>query len=246
MSEADAERGYLSRDKLAEGLDSFGVVGGVAGAVGKHYAVGVQRLYLVRGGVPRHYGDVTAAPYQLTADIELVAVVHQHNVELRVLSRVVLLRLYADLRNYLSDIIRAYLREKRFLVEIAVDDRAVHYAALADDLCEVAGVDVVDTDDVVLLQVAVKVALAAEVRRILALLSHDVAADNAPVGLGVYGVNAVVADERESLGDYLSAVARVGEGLLIAHHRGGEYYLAHNGAVRAERPALELSAVREN
>ena len=25
MSEADAERGYLSRDKLAEGLDSFGV-----------------------------------------------------------------------------------------------------------------------------------------------------------------------------------------------------------------------------
>lgn len=43
------------------------------------------------------------------------------------------------------------------------DDRAVHYAALADDLCEVAGVDVVDTDDVVLLQVAVKLALAAEV-----------------------------------------------------------------------------------
>lgn len=30
MPEADAERGYLSRDKLAEGLDSFGVVGGVA------------------------------------------------------------------------------------------------------------------------------------------------------------------------------------------------------------------------
>ena len=26
MSEADSERGYLSRDKLAEGLDSFGVV----------------------------------------------------------------------------------------------------------------------------------------------------------------------------------------------------------------------------
>ena len=246
MSQAYAECGYLRRDKVMEGLDSLSVVGRVAGAVGKHYSIRAQRLYLVRCGIPWHDCYVAAALDELPADIELVAVVHQHHVVFCVLSGVIFLCLDTDFRNHLSDIIRAYLRKERFPVEIAVDYRAVHYAALADYLREVTGVDVVNADDVVLLQVAVKVALAAEVRRILAVLSYDVAADNAPVGLGVGGIHAVVAYQRECLGHDLPAVAGVGESFLIAHHSGGEHYLSDYRTVGAERPALELCAVRKN
>ena len=112
-------------------------------------------------------------------------------------------------------------------------DGAVHHAALPDDAGQVAGVDALDADGVVLFQKAVQRLLTAPVGGGGAGFAHDVALCPDAVGLHVIVVHAVVADEGIGLGDDLAVVAGVGQGLLKAHHAGGEHHLAHGHALRA-------------
>ena len=114
-------------------------------------------------------------------------------------------------------------------------DGTVHDAALPDDAGEVAGVDALDADSVVLFQEAVQRFLTAPVGGRLAGFAHDVALCPDLVGLHVVLVHAVVADEGVGLGDDLTVVAGVGQGLLKAHHAGGEHHLAHGHALGTHR-----------
>ena len=74
-------------------------------------------------------------------------------------------------------------------------------------------------------------------------VAYDVAGDPDPLGLGVLVVDAGVADVRGGHHDDLAVVRRVGEGLLVAGHAGGEHGLAEglpHGPVgaAAEDPAV--------
>ena len=110
-------------------------------------------------------------------------------------------------------------------------DGAVHHAALPDDAGQVAGVDALDADGIVLFQKAVQRLLTAPVGGGGAGFAHDVALCPNAVGLHIIVVHAVVADEGIGLGDDLAVVAGVGQGLLKAHHAGGEHHLAHGHAL---------------
>ena len=112
-------------------------------------------------------------------------------------------------------------------------DGAVHHAALPDDAGQVAGVDALDADGIVLFQKAVQRLLTAPVGGGGTGFAHDVALCPDAVGLHVIVVHAVVADEGIGLGDDLAVVAGVSQGLLKAHHAGGEHHLAHGHALRA-------------
>jgi hypothetical protein len=59
-------------------------------------------------------------------------------------------------------------------------------------------------------------------------------------------IHPVVADQRIREAEHLRGVARVGDGLLVARHRGGEAGLAGRGSVRAHGTAREDGSVLEN
>ena len=85
-----------------------------------------------------------------------------------------------------------------------------------------------------MLQVAVQIAVGAEVAHPAALLADDEPGQVRLVTLHVFGVHAVVADLGVGHRDDLPAVARIGEDLLVAGHRGVEADLAVDLAFGAE------------
>ena len=76
-------------------------------------------------------------------------------------------------------------------------------------------------------------------------LSHDHRARVRAVGLDGLRPHAVVPDQRIGEGDDLTRVGGVGDGLLVAGHRGVEDDLADRGAGRAHRIAVKPRAVLE-
>ncbi len=163
MSKAYPECGYLRGNKLTQRGNSLGVFGWIARSVGQHYPIGIERLYLFRGGIAWHYRHIAAAVYKLSADIEFISVIHQHHVESCVLGGEELLLLYADLGNYTTDGIGAYLIQNFLFIEIPRGDCAVHYAAFANNSGKAAGIYIINTDYPIALEISVKLSLAAEV-----------------------------------------------------------------------------------
>ena len=110
--------------------------------------------------------------------------------------------------------------------ELGREDPAPHRARVADVAHQLAGVDAADRGHAGVAQPIEPPALG--VGGILAVLglAHD---DGARVGaIGLHGgrADAVVADERVGEGDDLAGVGGIGDGLLIAGHRGVEDDLA--------------------
>src|SRR5690606_29143798 len=77
-------------------------------------------------------------------------------------------------------------------------------------------------------------------------VAHDVPGDPDLSGLGVLVVDAGVADVRRRHDDDLPVVGRVGQGLLVPGHAGGEHDLAEGGARGTERAAAVGRAVLED
>ena len=77
-------------------------------------------------------------------------------------------------------------------------------------------------------------------------VAHDVARHPDAAGLVVLVVPAGVADVRRGGDDDLAVIAGVGQGLLVARHRGGEHRLAEGLADGSEGPAAEGAPVLEN
>ena len=122
-------------------------------------------------------------------------------------------------------------------------DDGLHGAVVADVAHQLAGVDALDGDDVVLAQEAGQVLGGAEVARALAHVAHDKAAAEQTARLHVLGVDAVVADLRVGHGDDLARVRRVAQDLLVPGEAGVEADLAKGLTFGAAAGAAEESAV---
>ena len=240
VAQADAEGGDAQRKDLLQVFDDLHRLGGVAGAVGQHDAVrgkGLDFLSRRKGGHDRH---LAAALDKAAHDVALAAVVHQHDVGLP--CRVEHLGLFAgDVLHGVGHSIGADLCQQFFRLCLVGrvsgvkcgQDRTVHNAAFPDDAGQVAGIDTLDADGVVLFQKAIQRFLAAPVGGGGAGFADDIALCPDLVRLHVVLVHAVVADEGVSLGDDLAIIAGVSQGLFKADHTGGKDDLAHENILFA-------------
>jgi hypothetical protein len=118
----------------------------------------------------------------------------------------------------------------------SAEDAAPHRADVAEATGHGPGVDAPDAHDAVGDELVVEAALGAVVRHDAAGVAHDEARDPDATGLGIFVVDARVADVRGRHDDDLPGVRRVGQGLLVAGHAGREDGLAErapDGAVGA-------------
>lgn len=129
---------------------------------------------------------------------------------------------------------------------LAGEHARTHGAARAQAAGQGAGVDALNTDDALLDELLVEGALGTPVGGDAGGVTHHVAGNPNLAGLGVGGVHAGVADVRSGLNHNLTRVGGVGEGLLVAGHAGGEYYLAQGCAGCAVAVAAVDGAVLED
>ena len=101
-----------------------------------------------------------------------------------------------------------------------------HRTLIANVADQGTRVDVLDADDRIRLQIILQRHRRAKVRNDPARLADDKALDPRPTRFDIFGVRAVVADERVRHTDDLPRVAWVGQDLLIAGHRGVKDHLA--------------------
>ncbi len=129
---------------------------------------GFKGLDLLGRGKSRHHGHLAAALDKAAHDVALAAVVHQHDMGLAL--RVEHLGLFTgNILHRIGDGVSADLFQQ--LIRLGLvggvsgvkggQDSTVHDTALADDAGQVAGVDALNADGVVLFQKAVQRFLAA-------------------------------------------------------------------------------------
>ena len=123
-----------------------------------------------------------------------------------------------------------------------VADHSVHNALLPGDADDLPGIHAAQAGDAFGYQVIVERVGGAEIGRRIAQFPDDIAEKRA-VALEVFLDDAIVADQRESLGDDLAEIARVGQGLQIAFHAGGEDKFADAVDGRADALAFKDRAV---
>src|SRR5690606_22883225 len=121
-----------------------------------------------------------------------------------------------------------------------------HRAGVAQTPGDRTRVDAADADHTVAGEVVVERAVGAEVRDDPGGVAHDVAGDPDAPRLGILVVDAGVPDVRGRHDDDLPCVARVGEGLLVSGHAGGEHRLAEGAAAGAVGAARVPAAVLEH
>ena len=94
-------------------------------------------------------------------------------------------------------------------------------------------------------QVVVQGVGGAEIGGRIAQVAHDIAEQRA-AAFKILFDDAVVADQREGLGDDLAVVARIGQRFQVAFHARGEHELADAVDVGADAGAFKDDAVAEN
>ena len=129
------------------------------------------------------------------------------------------------------------------VVEIDRREHALHGPVDPQPAHQRAGVDPLQADDVPAFQIAVQVAVGAEVAHPAALLADDEPGQVRPAALDVFGVHPVVADLGVGHRDDLPAVARIGQDFLVAGHRGVEADFAVDLAGGAEGRSGEDGSV---
>ena len=125
-------------------------------------------------------------------------------------------------------------------------DGRPHRALLADPPGQRPGAADGDAGDALVAQVGIQVAGGPPAGGEPGGLAHHVAADPDPAGLGVFVVDAGVADVRGGHGDDLAVVRGIGQRLLVTGHPGVEDHLAERLAVRAEGRAVQRGAVLQD
>ena len=255
VAEADAEGRDAGGEHFADVRDDLDVLGRVAGAVGEHEAVGIERGQLGSGRRAGQHGHAAAALLQAAHNVVLAAQVEQRHVQRRVTPCTGSRRLIGhglaagDVLDSVDNGVGGDLGQQRGLLlrfGVGVElggDRAVHNAALPQGAGQAAGVDALNADDAVLFQEGIQRFLTAEVGRGLARLAHNVAPGPNLRALDILTVHAVVADERIGLGDDLAVVAGVGQGFLKADHTGCKDDLTDGGTGAAYADAAEHPAI---
>ena len=141
---------------------------------------------------------------------------------------------------------RPHPGEQRLGVGLGGGDADPHRAALAQVAGQGTGVDAGDADDPLVAQRVVERAPRAPAGRHPGGVAHDVPGHPDARGLGVLVVHAGVADVGGGHHHDLAVVRRVGEGLLVARHPGGEHRLTEGLALGAVGLPTEGPAVLED
>ena len=243
VTKADAEGWQLVSLELFQLSDDVLRFLRIARAVGEHEGVWLLREDLFAGAFSRHADDGGAAAGKLTLDVVLGAEIPEHDAWALFGSWYDLDAVGGHRWHSLTDGEISKAVGDGFF-RIGGED-SVHDAVLADALGEGAGVDAVEADDVLTLQVSVEAGAAAEVGWQIAWVLDDVAAQGWRLRFKIFRDDADVADEREGLENDLTVVAWVGQGFQVASHGGGEDEFGHDGAFGAERFSLENGAVFE-
>ena len=219
VPETDAEYRQPT-EQLAYHRDLAGVLARVARTVREHDPVIAPAENLLRADRVRVDGNGAAAAAELAGDVPLCAVVDERDAVFCLTLRGQGVRLAA------AD------GGDRILYRVAENVgircgrggayRSVHNARLAYYLGHAAGVDAADAGNAAAAEKFVHRSLAAEVRRLLAPLAHNIATQRG-LALLVRGDHAVVSYHREGLQHYLPVIARVGHGFLIGSHTRRKY-----------------------
>ncbi len=269
VAEADAEDGVLVEEAGHRFMD-IGEGGGIAGAVREEDGVGVVLFDLFGGVGGRENLHIEAVADEFAEDGVLGAEVEGGHAELfrgdaggvhrgadGEVGRVVVGHIVAapQIRLFDGDFFDVVGAGHVLPVAglgdgVGVGDgegaeAALHGAIDAEFFGEGAGIDFAEAGDAVFFEIGVERGLAAPVADDRGEFADDEAGAFGGVGLGVFVVDAVVADLRRGHGDDLAEVGGIGDDLLVAGHRGVEDTLACDGGVGSEREAAENGTVFE-
>ena len=241
MSEADAEHGNLSEQR-AEHVDFRSVFRRVAGTVREHDAVGRVREDFRSRGPCRNGRDLAATADKLADDVGLCAVIDERDAVSLLFGREY--RGHAP-RHAFHGVLNGICLDLLELCGDFICKHGVHDAALADSFGERAGIDARDAGHAVPFQKFIQRIFAAEIGGRVARLAHDIA-ENGAFSLEIRLGDTVISDERESLQNDLSEIARIGQRFRVAAHPRRENELADACTVGAEGGALIDGAVLQN
>ena len=244
MSETDGEDGQVGLIELLHLGDDLHIIGGVAGTVGQHHAVIASGEHLGGRGVGGQDGHVAAARIQAEGHVALLAEIHRGDLVLGVLHREMLRLSGGHALHRAADAVGLQLLLHLIHIKmLRTGDHAVHAALVAEDLGQRTGVDALNAGDVVLFQIIVQRALAAEIAALLGELAHNKGLRPGTGGLIVLVVHTVIADEGIRHHNALPRIGRIGQDLLITHHRSVEHHLADPILGAADALANEGAAV---
>ena len=266
MAQADAEGRNPAVDEDADRGDGVIARCRVAGAVGQEHTVGIHRERIGGGRLRRHHGHVAAAFGEHAQDVALHAEIVGHHFELRFSADEgaaveIELACAPDERLAGADHFRQIHAleagklaggfERFFDIGAHIERRTGHHravlrAAIAQQACEFAGVDLRNRDDAAGFQPFRQRDLAAPTAGAARHVAHDQAGRPDVAGLVVEIGAAGVADVGIRERDQLTGVGRIGQDFLIAGHGRIEHDLAHGQAGRAYGFALEYGAVFED
>ena len=259
MPQADAKDRHLAQERM-HGFDGVADGSRIAGAVREEDAVWLELENVVRRRIARHDGNPEAGLRKMAKDVPLHAVIDGDDVPIRFDGGIKILMIVAEpfipgerpiAWQFADDIPAlhfaggACVLHESCVVDCLGCQYAPHRATGADSSNEITGIDPFKADNVARFQERIKVRSAAIVARHPGQFTNDEPFDLHPFRLLIVVGGAIVADERIGHCDDLAAIRRVGERLLIAHHRGVEDDFAADGAGRAERSALVDSAIFE-
>lgn len=258
VTEADSKNGKPAHH-AAQHLCSFGDRRGIAGPVAGEQAVGLHREDRIRVGIGRRDADPAAFFDEIAQNIVLDAAIDRDNVAIAGPDQLVpgrggrperLIPLADRLWRDLAHQIRAFHRlsgkrhrDELSLVENLGRDDAAQGAMHANAPRQSAGIDAGDADDAMLLEKRGQRTGRPEIAGAKRQFLHDETRKERPHRFKVFGIDAVVADERKCHRDDLAAVRRVREYFLITGHRRVEHDFAGFGAGRAERGAREDGSI---
>ena len=244
VAQADGKDGQVGLVELAHLGDDLHVVGGIAGAVGEHHAVIAAGEDLLRRRVGGQQGDVTAPGVEAAGHIPLLPQVQQGNFVLRMLRRIVDRSLGGHPLHGAGHPIGAQpLQHFLHMKMLRAGDHTVHRPLIAEYLGQRPGVDTLEPGDIMLFQIGIQRTLIAEIAAPFRQAAHHKSLRPGADRLIVLMVHAIVADQGIGHHNTLARIGRIGQDLLITHHRGVEHHLADTVLRTADALSHEGTAI---
>ena len=265
VAEADAEQRHVA---LQQPLDHrHGILARrrrIAGAVRQEHAIGLQPHDLVQRGARRHHRHLRAGLCEIAENIVLRPVIDRDDMRLLVSVLGIAMAqlpgpaapILQHAARHAGDEVQAFepapfrgLLPQGVEIEFAaraVRDHGVGRAVQADTARQRARVHARQADLPMRATPVDEFVAGAEIGMRGDFLPHDAAQRAEAAALVVFLVRADIADMRESEGDDLAVIARIGQHFLIAGHRGVEADLAHRRSRGAEALAPDSGPIRQH
>ena len=126
-----------------------------------------------------------------------------------------------------------------------IKNPGVHHSGFTDFHGQCAGINSVDSRDILFFQIVIECFLTSEIGWFFTILP-DAVTEKSRFTFEIIGNDSVIADERKSLDHDLAAIARVSQCFNVSAHAGGEYQLAGPVAGSAEALPFINGPVRKH